>query len=375
MAKKKEIKKTEEEVLVETTIISEEEVEVPKEISKKVDLFIKQITNPKISTLAIDSIAEEEIKGVVNLSKMLNTPLANLSSDNSEGNKISSTIVSLKGKIEEINPAKVNLEGGFFGRLIESLTGKSALSKYFKKFETYSQAINGIIETLEDGGASLQEENAIFLQDKAKLIEFTKRMKEKVEILNHTSLKLNNIIEQEKDEEQKRFLIQDVDYTLQQQTMDLQQMILTSAQGVMALDVLIKNNRELITSVKRIKNVVMVALNIGVMVSIGLANQKRVLDTTKSITSATNDIITANSEMLQTQGLEIHKQASSNILDMAKLKAAFENTLKTIEEAETFRINSLPEMKKSAKDIQILLNQFNGKVDLMEKQSNLYLEY
>ena len=65
MAKNKEIKKIEKEVLVETTIISEE-VEVPKEISKKVDLFIKQITNPKISTLAIDGIAEEEIKGVVN---------------------------------------------------------------------------------------------------------------------------------------------------------------------------------------------------------------------------------------------------------------------------------------------------------------------
>ncbi len=373
MAKNKEIKKIEKEVLVETTIISEE-VEVPKEISKKVDLFIKQITNPKISTLAIDGIAEEEIKGVVNLSKMLNTPLANLSSDNSEGNKISTTIVNLKGQIEEINPAKVNLDSGFFGRLLESITGKTAISKYFKKFETYSQAINGIIETLEEGGASLQEENAIFLQDKTKLIEFTKRMKEKLEILNHTSFKLNNIIEQEKDEEQKRFLIQDVDYTLQQQTMDLQQMVLTSAQGVMALDVLIKNNRELITSIKRIKNVVMVALNIGVMVSIGLANQKRVLDTTKSITNATNEIITANSEMLQTQGLEIHKQASSNILDMTKLKAAFESTLKTIEEAETFRINSLPEMKKSANDIQILLNQFNGKVDLMEKQSNLYLE-
>lgn len=374
MAKNKEIKKIEKEVLVETTIISEE-VEVPKEISKKVDLFIKQITNPKISTLAIDGIAEEEIKGVVNLSKMLNTPLANLSSDNSEGNKISTTIVNLKGQIEEINPAKVNLASGFFGRLLESITGKTAISKYFKKFETYSQAINGIIETLEEGGASLQEENAIFLQDKTKLIEFTKRMKEKLEILNHTSFKLNNIIEQEKDEDQKRFLIQDVDYTLQQQTMDLQQMVLTSAQGVMALDVLIKNNRELITSIKRIKNVVMVALNIGVMVSIGLANQKRVLDTTKSITNATNEIITANAEMLQTQGLEIHKQASSNILDMTKLKAAFESTLKTIEEAETFRINSLPEMKKSANDIQILLNQFNGKVDLMEKQSNLYLEY
>ncbi len=137
MAKNKEIKKIEKEVLVETTIISEE-VEVPKEISKKVDLFIKQITNPKISTLAIDGIAEEEIKGVVNLSKMLNTPLANLSSDNSEGNIISTTIVNLKGQIEEINPAKVNLDSGFFGRLLESITGKTAISKYFKKFETYS---------------------------------------------------------------------------------------------------------------------------------------------------------------------------------------------------------------------------------------------
>src|SRR5574344_1714621 len=102
----KEVKKSveiiDDEDVVETTIVTEE---IPKGLEKKVDLFLKQITNAKISSHAIDSIAEEEIKGVVKLSKVLNKPISNISKDEGEANKIGTTIIDLKNKIEVINPS------------------------------------------------------------------------------------------------------------------------------------------------------------------------------------------------------------------------------------------------------------------------------
>lgn len=357
--------------VVETTIVTEE---IPKGLEKKVDLFLKQITNAKISSHAIDSIAEEEIKGVVKLSKVLNKPISNISKDEGEANKIGTTIIDLKNKIEVINPSKVDLEPNFIQRFLEKITGKTGLAKYFEKFETYSGLINEIIEKLEVGGQTLKEDNILFMQDRDELKVFTKKIKEKIDILNYSSMKLQEIIAKEKDEDQRDYLKKEVEYQLQQQIIDLQQILLTSAQGVMALDILIRNNNELITSVKRIKNVTIVALNIGVMVSFGLANQKKVLEVGKNITNATNDIISTNAELLRTQGLEIHKQASNSILDMDKLQKAFKDTIETINEAEEFRVKALPEMREAVQKAQLVINEFDKKVRIMDKQSSLYLE-
>ena len=204
--------------VVETTIVTEE---IPKGLEKKVDLFLKQITNAKISSHAIDSIAEEEIKGVVKLSKVLNKPISNISKDEGEANKIGTTIIDLKNKIEVINPSKVDLEPNFIQRFLEKITGKTGLAKYFEKFETYSGLINEIIEKLEVGGQTLKEDNILFMQDRDELKVFTKKIKEKIDILNYSSMKLQEVIAQEKDEDQRDYLKKEVEYQLQQQIIDL----------------------------------------------------------------------------------------------------------------------------------------------------------
>lgn len=357
--------------VIDTTILTEE---TPSELIDKIDLFINQITNPKISVFAIDTIADDEIKEVSKLSQILNTPISNISKDDSEGNKIGLEMKTLRNKIEEINPSKHNFDDNFIDKFIQKFTGKSSINKYFSKLETHSVVISDIVKNLEDGGEKLRIESNIFREDKLKLDNITKRLQSKINILNHSSIKLNELIDTTKDEDRKRFLQQDVDYRLQQQILDLQQVLITAAQGVISLDILVKNNNELIRSVNRIKNVTLVALNVGVMVSIGLANQKRVLDTTKSVLEATNNIIETNAQLLKTQGVEIQKQASNSILDMEVLQKALVDSLLAIEQAENYRLDALPQMREAAMNTQNLINQFDKKVKLMEQQNKLQIE-
>ena len=140
-----------------------------------------------------------------------------------EANKIGTTIIDLKNKIEVINPSKVDLEPNFIQRFLEKITGKTGLAKYFEKFETYSGLINEIIEKLEVGGQTLKEDNILFMQDRDELKVFTKKIKEKIDILNYSSMKLQEIIAKEKDEDQRDYLKKEVEYQLQQQIIDLQQ--------------------------------------------------------------------------------------------------------------------------------------------------------
>lgn len=112
------------------------------------------------------------------------------------------------------------------------------------------------------------------MQDRDELKIFTKKIKEKIDILNYTSMKLQEVIAQKERWRSKRLFTKRSWISITTTNYWFTTNFVLSAQGVMALDILIKNNNELITSVKRIKNVTIVALNIGVMVSFGLAKIK-----------------------------------------------------------------------------------------------------
>jgi len=100
---------------------------------------------------------------------------------------------------------------------------------------------------------------------------------------------------------------------------DLEQTLTVTSQGVIAINMLIKNNRELIRGVDRAINVTVSALTIGATIMVGLSNQKKVLEKTKAVNDATNNIILSTSEMLKNQGAEIQKQVLSMLLILPEL--------------------------------------------------------
>ena len=84
-----------------------------------------------------------------------------------------------------------------------------------------------------------------------------------------------------------------------------------SIQSYLAIDVIIKNNIELIKGVDRASTTTVSALRTAVIVAQALNNQKLVLDQITALTHDDVDLIERTSELLRDNSRSIQKQAAS----------------------------------------------------------------
>lgn len=84
----------------------------------------------------------------------------------------------------------------------------------------------------------------------------------------------------------------------------------------------------------------MVALRTAVVVAGALANQKMVLDTLDAVDKTTNNLIDANSKMLEMNSLRIQQRATKSGVKPETLNRAFETLARTINSIDTFQIEA-----------------------------------
>jgi len=120
----------------------------------------------------------------------------------------------------------------------------------------------------------------------------------------------------------------------------------------MALDLVRKNNVELIKGVDRAQTTTIAALRTAVIVSQALSRQKLVLDQITALNTVTANLIEATSEQLRIQGGAINQQAASATIDVAKLQAAFDNVFATMDAVDTFRGQAVDSMAQTVQALQ-----------------------
>jgi uncharacterized protein YaaN involved in tellurite resistance len=120
-----------------------------------------------------------------------------------------------------------------------------------------------------------------------------------------------------------------------------------NVQGYMALDLIRRNNLELIKGVDRAQTTTIAALRTAVIVSQALSRQKLVLDQVTALNTVTSNLIESTSEQLRIQGGQIHEQAAAATVDVAKLQAAFDNVFATMDALDTFRAQAVDSMQQT----------------------------
>jgi uncharacterized protein YaaN involved in tellurite resistance len=158
----------------------------------------------------------------------------------------------------------------------------------------------------------------------------------------------------EPGESRRKFFEEEVLFPLRQRILDLQQQLAVSQQGVIACDLIIRNNKELIRGVNRAIHVTATALEVGATVALALETQKRVLTQIEATAKATNDLIAGTAQRLRTQGVEIHRQASGTTLDLATLRRAFDDLNAAMDELARFRQEALPQMAQTVREFDQL---------------------
>ena len=156
----------------------------------------------------------------------------------------------------------------------------------------------------------------------------------------------------ETDADKADALTSDLLFTIRQKHQDLLTQLAVSAQGYLALDVVRKNNVELIKGVERATTTTVSALRTAVIVAQALANQKLVLDQITALNTTTSNLIVATSQMLKTQSAAISEQSSSATISLDSLTTAFQNIYDTMDALDTYKAQAVETMGQTVNALQ-----------------------
>ena len=158
-------------------------------------------------------------------------------------------------------------------------------------------------------------------------------------------------------------------FYVRQRTQDLLTQMAVSVQGYLALDLVKKNNVELVKGVDRASTTTVGALRTAVTVSEAMTNQRLVLGQITALNETTAGIIDSTSTLLREQTGKIHEQAAASTIPLETLQRAFQNIYDTMDEVDTFKIRALDSMKQTVTVLSGEIEKSKGYIARAEGQN------
>lgn len=307
-------------------------------------------------------------------SEKLKEPIKKLAYRSQEGGDVAKSLIDLRVQVEELDPARFDFEPGWFSRAVGYIPGVGTpLKRYFSKYESAQTVINAVVQSLELGREQLKRDNVTLGEDQKRLRELTKKLERAIAFARLLDAKLQAKLDTEipQGEALHQFISEELLFPLRQRILDLQQQLAVSQQGVLAMEIIIRNNKELIRGVNRALNVTVTALQVAVTVALALNDQQIVLEKVQALSKTTTDLISSTAARLKTQGVEIHKLASTTTLDMEALKKAFADIRDAMEDVARFRTQALPQMAASIEEMDALSGEARKAVEKLEKGTRM----
>lgn len=318
---------------------------------------------------AVDEMGLELQQQAAHRSVMLQTPLRQLAHQGDEGGPVAKALVDLRGRMEGLDPARHRLAPSALDRVMALIPGvDSRLQRYFQKFENAQQALDAIIDELKGGRDMLHRDNVTLSDDQQALNKILAELNRQIALGRLIDSRLQGeIAARDADDPRRHFLEEELLFPLRQRIVDLQQQLAVSQQGVLALEVIIRNNRELMRGVDRAINVTVSALTVAVIVAMAMANQRLVLDRIEALNTTTSQMIGGTAKALRQQGVDIQKRASSAMLDMQVLEEAFSEVMGAIDDLSSYRQEALPRLDEQIDRLATLAKQGNASIERLRE--------
>ena len=323
-------------------------------LDAKVDEFLKALDSAEEKSPAfaaqadaVRSMGDADIRKAAETSnRLLNTPVRALKEGGlAEGSKVGQTLVQLRRTVEDLDPGKARGAKKFLGMIPFG----DQVTDYFRRYQSSQQQLNGILHALRSGQDELTKDNVALNMEKQNLWTVMGRLNQYVYIAERLDARLSAQVAelQMTDPEKAKALSQDVLFYVRQKHQDLLTQLAVSIQSYLAIDIIIKNNIELIKGVDRASTTTISALRTAVIVAQALGNQKLVLDQITALNTTTSQMIQRTSEMLKDNSARIQEQAASSTIGLEQLQAAFANIYATMDQIDDFKARALDTMAQT----------------------------
>jgi len=344
--------------------ITEEQI---KSLNERVEEFINLVISLDVQSDgfkeqvdSIHSLGTKEIHQAASMSnRFLERPLNSMGENGifSDKSPVSASLIDLRQTVERLDPSR-------HGNLLEPkkilglIPYGNRLTEYFQQYQSSQSHLKDILKSLYNGQDELRKDNAAVELEKTRLWDIMGRMEQYIFLGKQIDAELEKkvLLIEAQAPEKARVVKEEILFYVRQKVQDLLTQLAVAIQGYLALDVIRKNNLELIKGVDRAATTTISALRTAVMVAQAVNNQKLVLDQVGAINKTTNNLIQGTARQLKEQGMAIHNQASSAMLDIEALNQSFEDIYASMEAISEYKHEALDNMK-------LTINQLGASVE------------
>ncbi len=339
-------------------------------LQQRVDGFISTLLNvqtrsPEFAEQAenVRTMGAADIRRAAETSnRLLDTPVKALTDGSlAQGSSVGATLLELRRTVEELDPSQATGTR----KLLGLIPFGDKIVDYFRKYQASQTQLNAILHSLRNGQDELTRDNVALTMEKQNLWSVMGRLNAYIYLAEQLDARLSaSIAELElSDPERAKALSQDVLFYVRQKHQDLLTQLAVSIQSYLAIDVIIKNNLELIKGVDRASTTTVSALRTAVIVAQALNNQKLVLDQITALNTTTSDLIQRTSELLRDNSASIQQQAASATVGLPQLQAAFANIYATMDSIDSFKLAALDSMATTVATLETEVDRSRAYLD------------
>ena len=335
------------------------------ELEKRVDTFIDDLVaadanSPEFGKRvdAITSMGAKEIREAAGQSnRFLDRPVRAMDQEAGVGKDLA----ELRRVVEDLDPGK---RGNLTApqKLFGILPFGNKMRNYFDSYKSSQTHISSILKSLSSGKDELLMDNAAIDTERANLWTAMGRLEQMI----HLSKVMDQRLEDKANEldatdpAKAKAIRETALFYARQRTQDLLTQMAVTVQGYLALDLVKKNNVELIKGVDRASTTTVAALRTAVTVAQALTNQKLVLEQVTQLNTTTAGIIDSTGKLLRQNTAQIHEQAAASTIPLETLQRAFQNIYDTMDAIDTFKLKALDSMKTTVDALGNVVDMARG---------------
>ncbi|WP_415939103.1 toxic anion resistance protein [Streptomyces sp. 039-1] len=321
----------------------------------------------------IAGLGSTEMRGAAAQSnRMLERTIRSLPSTGEDAQShVAGSLVELRRVVEDLDPRDLSASKG--RRFLSKLPGGNRLRDHVAKYASAQGTLNKIVGSLRGGQDELRRDNAALQTERVRLWETMGKLQEYVVLTQALDGAVEDHIAgvDTTDPAQADTLRSDVLFPVRQKQQDLLTQLAVCAQGYLAMDVVRRNNEELIKGVDRAATTTVSALRISVMLASALDNQRKVVDQVNALRGTTEDLIRGNAEMLATQSGEIQRIAADPAVGAETLRNAFQEIYRTLDAIDTYKVRATETMAATVESLTSELQQAGGRLERSRTQGAL----
>ena len=354
---------------------SEETSELDSKVAKFVDELAALDANSPDFGKKVDQLTamgRKEIAEAAGASnRFLDRPVKAIDSDTGIG----ADLTELRRTVEKLDPSqngKLLTKRKFLG----IIPFGNRVNNYFDGYRSSQTHISAILSRLGAGKDELLMDNAAIDTERTGLWKTMHRLEQMI----HISKQLDKSLEDKANEldatepAKSKAIRETALFYTRQRTTDLLTQMAVTVQGYLALDLVKKNNVELVKGVDRASTTTVAALRTAVTVAQAMTNQRLVLEQVSALNTTTAGMIDTTGALLKSQTAAIHEQAASSTIPLETLQRAFQNIYDTMDQIDTFKLQALTNMKQTVETLGSEVEKSKGYIARAEGVSQNKLE-